>query len=521
MARDELLCSFLGVIITPKTWCPPVFKLFASKHTNMFPNSIHQPSFGPLTKTQTPSTVMPRLRVISLPNRRQSFIVLGFFITLTLFLFFLREQTTIIPNRNRSLRRPRYKPTPVWLPPPIKDNFPLLLNAATPKDLPQIPKWNIPHPNAHNTTPMNLPVAPVLLIGFTRTWPLLLQAVTSYITAGWPPSQIYVVENTGVQQSNVRGLLSLQNQFFLNHTALGLLGVNVVTTPTLLNFAQMQNFFLYLAYQHDWPYYFWSHMDVVVYSFEGGEPGITPRYDEPGYKSLYTLALETLHKTREEDKKWGIRFFAYDHLALVNRDMLEDIGGWDGMIPYYITDCDTHNRVDMKGWSTADGRVGIIADVASSLEDLAMLYRVNLEGEVHFVDPNPKKTDVRAERTRVDRREQDKLQVEREKRGFNFVERRDDENWIKWNKLVKTSDRQFQHKHSDRGRNTWQLGQHGGQGEPFYYNAAGLAEAMQIMIDTGLEVYRRKWGHKNCHLIDEAGLGFDDAWRVKKDWILW
>lgn len=74
------------------------------------------------------------------------------------------------------------------------------------------------------------------------------------------------------------------------------------------------------------------------------------------------------------------------------------------------------------------------------------------------------------------------------------------------------------HKHGDRERNTWQLGQRGGHGEPFYYDAAGLAEAIDLITETGREVYRRKWGHRDCSLIEGGGLSFDDAWRVEKNW---
>jgi hypothetical protein len=74
------------------------------------------------------------------------------------------------------------------------------------------------------------------------------------------------------------------------------------------------------------------------------------------------------------------------------------------------------------------------------------------------------------------------------------------------------------HKHGDRERNTWQLGQHGGQGEPFHYAAAGLAEALDLVTETGREVFRRKWGHRDCDLITGAGLKFEDAWMVERDW---
>src|SRR5690606_39064414 len=84
----------------------------------------------------------------------------------------------------------KYKPEPSYVPPPVRENFP---SPAT-SDPPPVPKWNQPRKDMWKE--YHLPVAPPLLIGFTRTWPVLQQAVVSYITAGWPPEQIYVVENT-------------------------------------------------------------------------------------------------------------------------------------------------------------------------------------------------------------------------------------------------------------------------------------------------------------------------------------
>ena len=42
-----------------------------------------------------------------------------------------------------------------------------------------------------------------LLIGFTRNWYLLEQAVVSYLAAGWPSSELIVIDNSGVMDSNV------------------------------------------------------------------------------------------------------------------------------------------------------------------------------------------------------------------------------------------------------------------------------------------------------------------------------
>ena len=114
---------------------------------------------------------------------------------------------------------------------------------------------------------------------------------------------------------------------------------------------------------------------------------------------------------------------------------------------------------------------------------------------------------------------EDKVWVHVNRRdGEGEGEKKEDENLEKWFKLSKTAEGMFHYKHGGRGRNTWQTGQHGGQGEPFYYDAAGLAEAIELETEFGREVYRRKWGHRDCDLREGAGLGFDDQWLVEKDW---
>lgn len=246
------------------------------------------------------------------------------------------------PGARNGRPHPKYKPSPTDKPSPIQDPFPLLATSTPPP----IPEWNRAEPDLHKK--YDIEYAPPLLVGFGRNWPMLLQTVVSYITAGWPADQIYVVENTGVQMSNKRGKLSLQNPFYLNHDQLKKLGVNVVQTPVLMTFAQLQNFYIHLANEHDWPFYFWSHMNVLALSFEDGEDG-RPKYNETGYMTIYELALKALKEAVDTDDRWGLRFFAYDHLALVNRQAYEDVGGWDVMIPFYIGDCDMYSRLTMAG----------------------------------------------------------------------------------------------------------------------------------------------------------------------------
>ncbi|KAI4188846.1 MAG: hypothetical protein L6R41_001867, partial [Letrouitia leprolyta] len=206
---------------------------------------------------------------------------------------------------------PTPKPTPLYKPKPdprpdFTDNFLRAAEAKSPSDLPEIPLWNKPpQPHMEEKTP--------LFIGFTRNWRLLQQVVVSYITAGWPPEDIYVVDNSGVMHSNRNGLLGLQNPFYLNYKRLtDVLGIKVLTTPTLLTFAQLQNFFTFVSLENGWEHYFWAHMDSPAVSDE--------EYEEEGqpYKSLYLRAVTVMRETMRPDYgPLAARWFAYDRLTLV------------------------------------------------------------------------------------------------------------------------------------------------------------------------------------------------------------
>ncbi|KAI1343705.1 hypothetical protein F5Y15DRAFT_367654 [Xylariaceae sp. FL0016] len=447
---------------------------------------------------------------------RQAFqltaVLLGI-VTLTLLVFRngpVRERlatsslSNIIPSQQHEDEpheppHPKYKPTPAFTPPPVTDPFPLLATSTPPP----IPQYNVPDIGLWKALDLKAP--PPLIIGFTRSYPVLLQAVVSYITAGWPPEQIYVVENTGMQQANARGQLTLQHPWFLDHKALAKLGVNVVQTPVLLSFAQLQNFYLSMSYAHAWPYYFWSHADVLALGHENGFENLTPRAGEPGYKSLYRLCLEELKRTLDSDERWGLRFFAYDHLTLQNPRAIEDIGGWDTLIPYYMTDCDTYTRLFMRNWTQLDANCGVITDTSTVLDDLLALYR-DTTVEAKFTDPNPPPPPPEEEKRDVAARDEGPNVGDPIEYSIEY-----------WKVLLRVSDQMFHYKHGDRGRNTWQSGQHGGQGEPFYYDSAGFSEAIDVLTEAGKEVFRRKWGHDNCDLIGGGGLKFGDQWRVEKD----
>ncbi|KAK4175310.1 hypothetical protein QBC36DRAFT_355045 [Triangularia setosa] len=379
------------------------------------------------------------------------------------------------------LPKPPYKPE-AELSLPIPDPFPLLSEYPAPSRkflLQHVPK----PPKSHSKEE-----AP-LLIGFTRNWPLLLQCLTSYIAAGWPPSSIYVVENTGTMFSNKQGQLTLQNPFYLNHTQLGMLGVNVIITPTLLTFAQLQNFYLWFvspfaplllprrltavkkrtALNRNWDYFFWSHQDLLVFS---------PPHDPSS--TLYSNVLSVMQYLKSPAApKWAHHFFAYDHLTLVNLPSVLSIGGWDTHIPFYSTDCDMYTRLMWAGfWQGESPEVGLIFDVKTPVDDVAAL--LSLPGH---------------------------------EAGFNGTVYEDVVELGEAMQEVK-----YNHSNDNSGRNTWQLRQRGGQEEPFYRDAAGFEVGTKMMIDLGRAVFAEKWGHRGCDIALMEGIESRDAWRLERDW---
>lgn len=374
--------------------------------------------------------------------------------------------------------KPVYKPTPEK-PPDIVDNFPKAAEAKTSSDLPKIPEWNRPpKPHVKEKTP--------LFIGFTRNWRILQQVVVSYITAGWPPEDIYVVENTGVMNSNREAKLSLQNPFYLDHKRLiKILGINVLITPTLLTFAQLQNFYTYTALQKEWPQYFWAHMDTVMVSDEEWEPKAEEGEKQaPEWKSAYVRAVEVLRDSM--DPSYGptgplaTRWFAYDRLALVRTQAFVDVGGWDTMIPFYKTDCDMHERLWMNNMSIEGAEAGKVWDVDTGLDNLEILYHrgpMEEESKEKAIKTSPKYHDI----------------------------------------LHRLDDMQNEKSNRAGGRNQWQASQKGGQGEPFYRDSDGFEQGIRMTMDFGRTVYDEKWGRGECNLR-AAGMVDSDAWRVVKDW---
>ena len=407
-----------------------------------------------------------------IPSLRSRYVFFPLAIALGgLTLLFLRLSFAGEPSPEPGLKpHPIYKEEIPEIPPPLPEYFPAAAKAESSADLPPLESWNRP-PAEH------VPEKTRLYIGFTRYWPLLQQVVVSYITGGWPPEDIYVVENTGTFDANKHGRLTSQNPFYMDyHRLTKILGVNIITMPSLQSFAQLQNFYLSEAINNNLDYYFWGHMDVVAQSHEDREP----------YKSLYMRAVETVREASKPDYKdnpWGIQFFSYDWLAAVNTKAFVEVGGWDSFVSYYGTDCDMHSRISMAGFTMPVADAGKVFDVTRSLDNLEVLYRRK---------PKSNATDIG--------------DTEEDERGGEG-----------WKKLQETLQQITDEKIADPYRNSWQLRQKGGKGEPFYYDPDGFEKALQMQIHVGTEINDEKWGHRGCD-IQKAGLKAGDQWRVEHDW---
>lgn len=349
--------------------------------------------------------------------------------------------------------------TKLWFPPPSSLNSHFQ---------PAVASYNQPPPMSDR------PRTP-LFIAFTRNSAMLQQTLLSYIAAGWPREDIIVVDNSGTMDANARALLSASNPFHLDYALLRThYGVSVLQTPVLLNFAQLQNFFLRTAMAHDWRVFFWSHMDVAVLSDEGAGA-------EGGYKSFYARVLDILadlgvesltgdFNAKKDTEKWAIKYFTYDWLTLVNVEAWRAIGAWDVFIPFYTTDCDAYSRLAMHGFIKGDVRAGRIFDLASAIADPETKFFPSSQND----DNSPNSPRYRALVAELEALEAQKPESQ---------------------------------------RNHWQdaQGLHGA-GEPWTYDPRGFQSMWWATAEKGRDMYRLKWGTMECRL-DEHGYSLKDAWK--------
>ena len=164
------------------------------------------------------------------------------------------------------------------------------------------------------------------------------------------------------------------------------------------------------------------------------------------------------------------------------------------MIPFYMTDCNMHERLWMRDFRIENAEARKVWDVSSSLEDLEILYQrgdgpkmaKGQEIPAPASPPPPAAADSGVQRNSP--AYQDLLRKLDEMQHAKFIDK--------------------------GGRNTWQARQRGGQGEPFYRDAEGFERAVLMWMEFGQDVFAEKWGRGPCDLRD-AGMVEGDAWGVR------
>lgn len=407
---------------------------------------------------------------------------------------------------------------------------------------PTVPKWNEP-PKIRARTPLFIP--------FTRNDTMLTQAVLSYIAAGWPREDIVIIDNSGTLDSNNRGALSQGNPFFLDYEKFRKrYGVSILQTPTLLNFAQLQNFMLRQALARNWPFYFWSHMDVAVLSAEEFKPfrsfyqrvlnvlygsGLDAydvqapeaRLEEENIPPLQNISMTSDWATEDDGQgrfkslipemtphrdftelrisrrflrqwpkknlKWAVKFFQFDNLVLVNVEAWRKIGAWDTFIPYYHSDCDYYGRLLMHGFRRDEHSVGYIMDIADVVQDPENRF---FPGE-SFVARKKWTWGASGWPERI------------EPAGGKLNSHR--YSWLKddLSIMVKTKN------NAVWGRNSWQdRAEHLTRDsiEPWSYDAKAFRSAWWDTAAAGRSMFVRKWGTFECNIMQTANKTLDDAW---------
>lgn len=384
---------------------------------------------------------------------------------------------------------------------------------------PQVASYNI-YKATHPRTPLFIP--------FTRNNTILRQAVLSYIAGGWPRSDIVIVDNTGTMDANNKRTLPPDNPFFLDYDLFRRrYGVAILQTPTLLNFAQLQNFLLRQAVARNWQFYFWSHMDIAVlsaedylpyksfyhrvidaldtsdldqYSITPPEPAISEEELNEGYdwkipsgpnlpKILREKSSKLKKRLFKKKRKWAIKFFDFDNLALVNVEAWRQIGSWDVFIPYYNTDCDAYARIVLNGYTKEKVQAGYIFDVADIIQDPEIRFfpgpteSARSKWGLSPSGPEPAGGTLRSQR-------------------FEYLK----------SELQELMD---QKNSNEEGRNTWQG--HKVEGRPrklpeaWTYDTRAFQTSWWAMADYGRAMYIKKWGTLECDLMSENKT-LKDSW---------
>lgn len=391
-----------------------------------------------------------------------------------------------------------------------------------------------PYVAPYNHPPDERPRTP-LFIAFTRNNDMLQQVVLAWIAVGWPREDIIIVDNTGTMDANNEGMLSPKNPFFIDYPLYRKrYGVAILQTPTLLNFSQLQNFFLRLAIAQGWPYYFWSHMDIGVLGDEDAVPyqsfysrvlDILDNATSPPPNTTITTTSSSSSSMRNTTGTWAIKLFNQDYFTLVNVAAWRHIGSWDPFIPYYNSDCDAYARATMHNHTQDAVSAGQIYDVAGQIAPTAATLEAALFPSSQLLLANASEASAQLRQFLAEAEAwgtdvsmaslpaEDRRRRRRRPRRPSPLLLDDPDNLPNSPRYQRARAvfAELQAAKRSGNRNTWQTAQgDGGRGEPWTYDPRGFQRAWWEMAGYGRDLYAKKWGPgSGCGL---EGKGVGDAW---------
>jgi hypothetical protein len=114
----------------------------------------------------------------------------------------------------------------------------------------------------------------------------------------------------------------------------------VITPSSPLTFAATQNLMWDMAKKDRVPFYMFLHSDA-----------------EAGTDTVEQLWHRAMHESSKG--KWGAIFTNYDSLAAYSVEAMDAIVGWDGLLPWYLSDCDCYRRLRLAGFPTVESNLPV------------------------------------------------------------------------------------------------------------------------------------------------------------------
>ena len=139
----------------------------------------------------------------------------------------------------------------------------------------------------------------------------------------------------------------------------------VLIPPVPLTFSQTQNWMLALADVWKHPVYLFMHSDA----------------EAQGDTVMRLAAMANAFTIQK--RKWGVIFTNSDALAAFNTEAFREVGGWDSMLSWYLSDCDMYRRLRLAGYELLESNLPVRHEPSQTINADPAIKR-NVEMEVPF-----------------------------------------------------------------------------------------------------------------------------------------